>query len=894
MGEILAIGSVLFVISVILPIYLVIALGNVKKRLEALEAVTARRPYLGMPESPPREKPVTAPKPVETPAEDFTPPKQATPAPRPASAWNPAPKVNRQPARKSFVFNAGKIDQFSKWAQENWVFILAGVSLALAGVFLVQYGVENGLLSPTMRVLAAIGFGLVLVGAGEFIRRKTAGDEVGSFALLPSVFAGAGLVAIFAGVLSARMLYGLIGSEMAFAGLTLTGALAILLGWVYRPYLAALGVFGALIAPFLVSSGSSNAGPLHLYFALIAGVALAIDAYKRWAWLSALALVGAFLASWTLLAARDTGFYAVLFAFITALLAVGLPVLSLTPRHRGARLFGFLTQRLKSAGMEFPTRVAGGAFVAASLYLGWVYMGEAGLFWLVLMVLGLLLLMAIFWMKDAPALADLAFVPPVIALLVIAYEAIEGRAVAAAWVADAMRDQLDYPSSTVALLLGGALAGSLSFAWRSYVGQPLRVANAVMAAGFAPWVAIAIELRWAPSYVLGAGQWAIYLAVIAAVMVGLTERFARIDPKEDRSRTALFALSSMSMLAFMAVVLLGGLALTLAFAVMVLAAAWLGERYRLRLLDWYIQAGVLAVSYRLVVDPGVLWAFDDAALWEVLLAYLGVVGLLAAALWLKRAGRVGVVVVLESAIWTLSGILATLLLARWMDATGAEDILYVMLSFIGMVWLMLTGNQLYRLKAGGRLRRLRIILAGLYGALALVLLGVAAVLNPASFGEFKVAGWIVFGSLGAAYLLPALLFGFLAWRLAHLPRRLRVGFAVLGTGFAALLVGLEIRHFWRGADMMAYGSSSKPELYSYTVAMIVVAVLLLALAFMRQSPGLRKGALVMVALVMVKVFFVDMSGLDGLLRVVSFLVLGLVAALMAWVNRMLKMHEANT
>ncbi len=74
--------------------------------------------------------------------------------------------------------------------------------------------------------------------------------------------------------------------------------------------------------------------------------------------------------------------------------------------------------------------------------------------------------------------------------------------------------------------------------------------------------------------------------------------------------------------------------------------------------------------------------------------------------------------------------------------------------------------------------------------------------------------------------------------------------------------------------------------------MILASAGLLALAFVRQSPVLRKLALVMVALVVLKVFFIDMSELDGLLRVGSFLALGLVAALMAWVNRMLKMNEA--
>jgi len=204
---------------------------------------------------------------------------------------------------------------------------------------------------------------------------------------------------------------------------------------------------------------------------------------------------------------------------------------------------------------------------------------------------------------------------------------------------------------------------------------------------------------------------------------------------------------------------------------------------------------------------------------------------------------------------------------------------------------MLAANQLYRLKAGGRLRWLRIVLASLYGLAGGLVMAVAVGANPAFWAEVRAIGWPIFGSLGAAYLLPALLLGFVGWRFTHLHRGLRILLWVLAASFAALWVALEIRHFWRGDDMASY-LTSKPELYSYTVAMILAALGLLALAFIRQSAGLRKLALVMVLLVVAKVYFVDVSELDGLLRVVSFLVLGLVAALMAWVNRLLKTNEA--
>ena len=56
-------------------------------------------------------------------------------------------------------------------------------------------------------------------------------------------------------------------------------------------------------------------------------------------------------------------------------------------------------------------------------------------------------------------------------------------------------------------------------------------------------------------------------------------------------------------------------------------------------------------------------------------------------------------------------------------------------------------------------------------------------------------------------------------------------------------------------------------------------------AVLRRSGGLRKLAMAGVALTIAKVFLIDMSGLSGLTRVVSFIGLGLALTALAWLNR---------
>ncbi|MEJ2002399.1 MAG: DUF2339 domain-containing protein, partial [Maritimibacter sp.] len=73
---------------------------------------------------------------------------------------------------KAVVLNADKANALGDWLKANWIYVISAVSLAFAGLFFVQYGIENGLLSPTARVISALVFGLALVVAGEVIRRR--------------------------------------------------------------------------------------------------------------------------------------------------------------------------------------------------------------------------------------------------------------------------------------------------------------------------------------------------------------------------------------------------------------------------------------------------------------------------------------------------------------------------------------------------------------------------------------------------------------------------------------------------------------------------------------------------------------------------------------------------
>jgi uncharacterized membrane protein len=130
-----------------------------------------------------------------------------------------------------------------------------------------------------------------------------------------------------------------------------------------------------------------------------------------------------------------------------------------------------------------------------------------------------------------------------------------------------------------------------------------------------------------------------------------------------------------------------------------------------------------------------------------------------------------------------------------------------------------------------------------------------------------------------------------AVRFGHLSMWFRMFVGVAGALSAGVYVLEEIRRFWRG-DILDVQGFSDPELYTQTVVMLIISASILIYSLYRRSPLMRKLALGALGLTVAKVFMVDMSGLTGLTRVFSFLVLGLVLALLAWLDRWFGMRDA--
>lgn len=181
--------------------------------------------------------------------------------PAPAAASAPEAETYDEPAHGfSFDFEDIFGRRLPIWG--------GGFALAIAGIFLVRFSIEAGLLTPSVRVVMSFLFGLALLAGAETAYRfaeRLADPRV------RQALAGAGLATLYGAFYLAGTTYGLIGAGTAFVGLAAVTAAAIALSFRFGLPSAVIGLVGGFAAPLLVDSDSANVPLLSFYLALITG-----------------------------------------------------------------------------------------------------------------------------------------------------------------------------------------------------------------------------------------------------------------------------------------------------------------------------------------------------------------------------------------------------------------------------------------------------------------------------------------------------------------------------------------------------------------------------------------------------------------------------------------------
>jgi uncharacterized membrane protein len=86
---------------------------------------------------------------------------------------------------------------------------------------------------------------------------------------------------------------------------------------------------------------------------------------------------------------------------------------------------------------------------------------------------------------------------------------------------------------------------------------------------------------------------------------------------------------------------------------------------------------------------------------------------------------------------------------------------------------------------------------------------------------------------------------------------------------------LAIRRIFHGPEIGWRLPTSESEQWSYSLALLACGLVVLGLGIVRRSAFLRLASAAYLGLAVLKVFVVDLSNLEGILRALSFIGLGL-------------------
>ena len=801
--------------------------------------------------------------------------------PEPVLAETPTPELMAQvaktlesvPVKKPTV---PKQDMEQALAS-RWFVWIGGVAIAIGGLLFVKYAYENGLISPPLQIFLGLLLGVALIVAGDTLHRRTPATSEPNY--VPAALSAAGLATAFGSIYAAYALYELMRPTTAFIGLALVALGALALSLRQGPLIAALGLLGSYVTPMMISSPDPSGWSFFPYLLIILGASFAVLRKRDWWWLGYASIIGSALWSFLWLGGPFKG-ADIMPIGLSALCIGAVSLFAISGRSILESSSGSL---LNPMGMTDSLKIGSIGGVAATLVLAALVIksGHSGSA-LTLFFIGMAGITALSWFKEgdtaaAPAAALLSF------MVLMVWE----RAAFNEWAMD--------ESGLWSSILGGDAQPYLR--WMLGAGA---VFTAVGLAGvFRKSPAITWGILAAGSallYLLGAWgrvdgllsdtTWALLGAMAAAVLLAAVWlRNEKTATNDDNFTGGILALGSAGLLLFAEDRMLDGVWLTIGMAVLAAAYAFSTRTLAAKLLGPIAAAVGSLTALRLFISRE-LWS-DDRTLplgqhWPLYGYGIPVVLFYFAARWLKVSDHHKSATALEGIGLGLAISLVSLELRVLIGGglTSDEPQLLEVAAHI-LTWLGAAYGLMHR-------QQIFSSLISLWGAR--VLLGVSCVaivfvslgsLNPI-VTEDPIPGNVVFNALLLAYLAPVVLLGLIARRLDSVGWiEFRPAFGILALVLAMTYVTLETKRVFQGPALVAW-SMSGAESYAYSAVWLVSALALFLAGIRLGRQYIRYAGLAVMVLVVLKVFLWDMSGLEGLYQIGSFLGLGLSLVGIGW------------
>lgn len=780
--------------------------------------------------------------------------------------------VNKDPAAPSL---------FSR-LRDQWMIWLGGLSIGLSGIFMVRYSIEQGLLGPMARVSLSILAGLILHGVAEWGRRRS----VQQFQALAALAGGASII-LFAAIAASLNLYELFPSTVVFIALIVVSLGTMALAVLHGPVLAILGILSAYVIPALVSTGSGNALSVLLYSIIITAASLLLMRYVYRPWLWAGMLAGSL--GWWLLtldsyeALGYRGYYlaALLYLFLALprwdwLLAKQstTPAVKTPPESSQALSVKGILALVKMRRPEFPKQLS----------------ETPGTLSLIILILAVGLTIS----SEGRVASAIFQWTPFFGILLIAagsrHELLKFAAISLgvqllAWLSLGLSN--NYDGLRLVGLIGPGQFDFLIFAaWMAFVFTALSLKNLKVSANRNFWCALAVAspLLWLSlSYLLVTdlsesiywGAASVALGVFYLLLAAWRLRLDKLEPMPDQGQEREYfavwlILAGHFAYSLAVAIMVREAGLTLALSAQILSIAWLIHRYNPPHLGLFLKLVLAVVVMRLTLNPWLLTYPADVhwSFWT----YGGATAFAALSAWRLRDNE-------KLGKWLELASLHLLVLTLWAETRYylydgdifKQQFDLVEFSINTALWSSLALVYYLRHKVSQNLKPLYLLASKILMVMGLAsYLIVLFFLNPFWTGEV-ISQTPIFNILLLSYGLPVVIAVLLY---LYYDRALQSKVGVFAALSAFAFINIEIKHLWSGM-LSVHASTSNGELYTYTIVWLVLAIACLLAGSIRFGANVYRAGFGLMMIVIAKIFLFDMADLEGLLRVASFMGLGL-------------------
>lgn len=154
--------------------------------------------------------------------------------------------------------------------------VLAGIVILFIGiVFLLKYAIEHSLLPVELRLTSSFIVGALLVGLGWRLKEKKEGYSL--------IMQGGGVGILYLTIFVSFRIYELIPQSLAFVFLVIVIILGMFLSAAQKSRaMAVLSTAGGFMAPILTSTGEGNYVALFSYYLILNSGILAVAYYRAW------------------------------------------------------------------------------------------------------------------------------------------------------------------------------------------------------------------------------------------------------------------------------------------------------------------------------------------------------------------------------------------------------------------------------------------------------------------------------------------------------------------------------------------------------------------------------------------------------------------------------------